>query len=131
MNIQKKMIRASKDWFGSRWVDIKPMPDILLHIPENVMPRKKLSITTAEISGSEVRRTRSEVVNEGGQGFRDLATSIDLLKIVESTKSKVVASYLNGDTNADAGSDDKSGLEEGLSPVQEKNAAAKIKDAEI
>lgn len=131
LTVQKKDIRASKDWDGSKWVDIKTKPEILLHIP-SVRTGTKLSSPKVELSESEIRKTSSPVVIDGGRGMLDLATSIDCLKIAtESTKSgdrpfvnnRVGTNNFSGNYNTDAGKEDKSDLEKDLCPVTKKREA--------
>ncbi|PON38113.1 Agenet domain containing protein [Parasponia andersonii] len=126
LTIQKKKIRASKDWDGSSWVDIKARPDILLYIPENLSPSTKVSTGTTKLCGSEVDRiAKHEVVDEDGKGLRDFATSVELLKIARGSNSiycplsnyKVETNNFGAYADADAGNEDGSGLEEDLCPV--------------
>lgn len=132
LTVQKKDIRASKDWDGSKWVDIKTKPEILLHIP-SVRTGTKLSSPKVELSRSEIRKTTNPVVIDGGLGMLDLATSIDHLKIAtESTKSgdhtfvnnKFGTNNFSGNNNTDAGKKDKSGLEKDLCLVTKKREVA-------
>ncbi|XP_024022152.1 uncharacterized protein LOC21393879 [Morus notabilis] len=119
LTFQKKDIRASKDWDGSRWVDTKTKPEILLHIPLNVSSSTKLSSASAVMCGSEIHKTSNpEVIDGRGKGLLDLASSIDRLKIVmDSTNSgirpfinnKFEVNNLSGNKNANAGNGDKSG----------------------
>ncbi|KAL5574897.1 hypothetical protein UlMin_016596 [Ulmus minor] len=98
LTVQKNNLRASKDWDGSKWIDVKARPDILLYISGNVSLSKKFSIfsATAEASGSKVHR--AEAI-EGGQELPDLATSLDLLKIVTASTSKNPDTRTEGKTN--------------------------------
>lgn len=130
--VEKKNIRASKDWDGSSWVEIKARPDILLYIPENIDTSTKVSTGTAELFGSEVHKTPKHDVVEAGKGLHDLAASVELLKIATDSNSincpfsndEVETNNINANTDGNAGSDAKSGSEEDLCPVSEKSEAA-------
>lgn len=90
LTLQKKDIRASRDWMENKWIDLKPMPDILVFLSENVTPRLKPA-------------------GNVGQGLSDLAESVDLLENVKnSSSSKRAPIYNEDETNNSIGCDSDS-----------------------
>ncbi|XP_062088120.1 uncharacterized protein LOC133794752 [Humulus lupulus] len=134
LTIQKKKIRASKDWDGSSWVIIKARPDILLCIPENISPSiTKVSKVTAELLGSELDCTPKHEAFDGpdGKGLHDLTESVEIQKSLAYSNSiscpsgidKVETNNFSANNNADFGNE--SGLEKDLChPKYEKSEAA-------
>lgn len=116
MTFHKKDIRASKDWIGNKWIDLKAKPDILLFLSENVSPSLKLD----EVCESKVNMISKPDIIGGGQGLADLITSIDLLENVKDSNPKKGSHVNNGDeTNNSNGSN--SGIDDANGGNEEKS----------
>lgn len=116
MTLQKKDIRASKDWIGNKWIDLKAKPDILLFLSENVSPNLKMD----EVAGSKVNMIPKPDIVGGRQGLADLVTPIDLLENVKDSNPKKRSHINNGDeTNNSNGSD--SGIDDADGGNEEKS----------
>ena len=92
LKLKRMNLRTSRDWVGNIWVDIKPKPDILSYLSENVSPSLKLSMcsTSAEVSecgGSALLEPKVfttpklEAVEEDKQASPNLAIPNDLEKM--------------------------------------------------
>ncbi|XP_015879208.1 uncharacterized protein LOC107415399 [Ziziphus jujuba] len=116
LTLQKKDIRASKDWIGNKWIDLKAKPDILLFLSENVSPNLKMD----EVAGSKVNMIPKPDIVGGRQGLADLVTPIDLLENVKDSNPKKRSHINNGDeTNNSNGSD--SGIDDADGGNEEKS----------
>ena len=139
LTLQKKNIRASKDWLGGKWIDLKPKPDILVLLSENVTP----SLKPEEESGLEAQRTPKVDDIKGGQRLADLAESVDLLVNLKDSNSRKRPQISNedeinnsissdgesdsNDSDADAGNEKKSVSEEDLCPYKTCEAPEALK----
>ncbi|KAM6601885.1 hypothetical protein CsatA_021494 [Cannabis sativa] len=144
LTIQKKKIRASKDWDGCSWVSIKPRPDILLCIPENISPSitTKVSKGTTELSGSEIHCIPKHEAFDGpdGKGLHDLTESVELVKSFADSNSiscplgndKIDTNHFSANNHADFGNEGESGLGKVLChPIFEKSEAGVAENMEV
>ncbi|XP_050288284.1 uncharacterized protein LOC126726910 isoform X2 [Quercus robur] len=91
LKLKRTNLRTSRDWVGNRWVDIKPKPDILSYLSENVSPSLKLSMCSTSAEASECGGSallepkvfttpKLEAVEEDKQASPNLAIHNDLLE---------------------------------------------------
>jgi hypothetical protein len=71
LNVEKKNLRISKDWFGGQWVEIKSSPNILSVVSETISSDNKVSETSPDIEKREcnaeveIRYDKEQVPNNG------------------------------------------------------------------
>ena len=94
LNLKRMNLRISSDWVGNRWVDIKPKPDILSYLSENVSHSLKLSMCSTSAEASECGGStllepkvfttpKLEAVEEVKQASPNLSIPNDLLENIK------------------------------------------------